>query len=52
MNCWRGNMPGTPRPEPVSTKQQRIAELARNCPDMAFTTLCITSTSNGCSQPI
>ena len=32
-------MPGTPRPEPVSTKQQRIAELARNCPDMAFTTL-------------
>ena len=32
-------MPGTPRPEPVSTKQQRIAELARNCPDMAFTNL-------------
>ena len=32
-------MPGTPRPESVSTKQQRIAELARNCPDMAFTTL-------------
>jgi RNA-directed DNA polymerase len=32
-------MTGTPRPEPVSTKQQRIAELARNCPDMAFTTL-------------
>ena len=32
-------MPGTPRPEYVSTKQQRIAELARNCPDMAFTTL-------------
>ena len=32
-------MPGTPRPEPVSTKQQRIAELARNCRDMAFTTL-------------
>ena len=31
-------MPGTPRPEPVSTKQQRIAELARNCRDMAFTT--------------
>jgi RNA-directed DNA polymerase len=34
-----GNMPGTPRPEFVFTKQQRIAELARNCPDMAFTTL-------------
>jgi hypothetical protein len=34
-----GNMTGTPRPEPVSTKQQRIAELARNCPDMAFTNL-------------
>ena len=33
------NMPGTPRPEYVSTKQQRIAELARNGPDMAFTTL-------------
>jgi RNA-directed DNA polymerase len=32
-------MAGTPRPEPVSTKQQRIAELARNCPDMAFTNL-------------
>ena len=32
-------MPGTPRPEFVYTKQQRIAELARNCPDMAFTTL-------------
>ena len=34
-----GNMPGTPRPDPVSTKRQRIAELARKCPDMAFTTL-------------
>ena len=32
-------MPGTPRPDYVSTKQQRIAELARNCPDMAFTNL-------------
>ncbi len=32
-------MPGTPRPDPVSTKRQRIAELARNCRDMAFTTL-------------
>ena len=32
-------MTGTPRPETVLTKQQRIAELARNGPDMAFTTL-------------
>jgi RNA-directed DNA polymerase len=32
-------MPGTPRPDPVSTKRQRIAELARNGPDMAFTNL-------------
>src|SRR5262249_20366025 len=30
---------GTSRPDPVSTKRQRIAELARDCPDMAFTTL-------------
>jgi hypothetical protein len=33
------NMPGTPRPDSVSTKRQRIAELARNCPDMAVTNL-------------
>jgi RNA-directed DNA polymerase len=32
-------MTGTPRPDAVSTKQQRIAELARNAPEMAFTTL-------------
>jgi RNA-directed DNA polymerase len=32
-------MPGTPRPDIVFTKRQRIAELARNCPDMAFTNL-------------
>jgi RNA-directed DNA polymerase len=32
-------MTGTLRPESVSTKQQRIAELARNAPDMAFTNL-------------
>ena len=32
-------MPGTPRPETVFTKQRRIAELARNCPDMSFTNL-------------
>ena len=39
MKPLEGNMPGTPRPDPVSTKRQRIAELARNCPDMAFTNL-------------
>jgi RNA-directed DNA polymerase len=32
-------MTGTPRPETVYTKQERIAELARNCPDMSFTNL-------------
>jgi RNA-directed DNA polymerase len=32
-------MTGTLRPESVSTKQQRIAELARNAPEMAFTNL-------------
>jgi RNA-directed DNA polymerase len=32
-------MTGTPRPNTVFTKRQRIAELARNCPDMAFTNL-------------
>lgn len=32
-------MTGTLRPETVSTKRQRIAELARNAPDMAFTNL-------------
>jgi len=32
-------MTGTPRPETVFTKRQRIAELARDCRDMAFTNL-------------
>src|ERR1700733_7328846 len=32
-------MTGTPRPEPVLTKRERIAELARNAPDMSFTNL-------------
>jgi RNA-directed DNA polymerase len=32
-------MPGTPRPDSVSTKVRRIAKLARDCPDMAFTSL-------------
>jgi hypothetical protein len=33
------NMPGTLRSDNVYTKQRRIATLARNCPDMAFTNL-------------
>ena len=32
-------MTGAPRPEHVYTKLQRIAKLARDCPDMSFTTL-------------
>ena len=32
-------MTGTPRPETVFTKRQRIAKLARDCPDMSFTNL-------------
>jgi hypothetical protein len=34
---YEKNMTGTPRPETVFAKQERIAELARNCPDMSFT---------------
>jgi RNA-directed DNA polymerase len=32
-------MTGTPRPEIMSTRRQRIAELARDAPEMAFTNL-------------
>jgi RNA-directed DNA polymerase len=32
-------MPGTPSPDPISTRRQRIAELARQSPQVAFTTL-------------
>ncbi len=32
-------MTGTPRPDSVSTKRQRIAALARQAPEMAFTSL-------------
>lgn len=35
----RGKTPGTPSPESVSTRLRRIAELARQAPQMAFTTL-------------
>src|SRR6478735_2750943 len=34
-----GNMTGTPRPEIMSTKRGRIAELARDAPELAFTNL-------------
>jgi len=34
-----GKMQGTPSPESVSTRLQRIAELARKAPELAFTTL-------------
>ena len=32
-------MPGTPGPDPISTRRRRIAELARQSPQAAFTTL-------------
>src|SRR5262249_21036908 len=32
-------MTGTPGPDSVFTKRQRIAQLARDCPDMSFTNL-------------
>ncbi|MDB5351302.1 MAG: RNA-directed polymerase [Planctomycetota bacterium] len=32
-------MPGTPGPETISTRRQRIAELAKQSPQAAFTTL-------------
>jgi RNA-directed DNA polymerase len=34
-----GNMTGASKPDPVSTKQQRIAELAKQSPEMGFTSL-------------
>lgn len=39
MEPREGKMAGTPSPTTVSTKLQRIATLARQAPDMAFTTL-------------
>jgi RNA-directed DNA polymerase len=39
MDLLEGNMPGTPSPRPMSPKQQRIAELARQAPSLSFTTL-------------
>jgi len=34
-----GNMSGTPSPGPMSTGRQRLAELARQAPQLSFTTL-------------
>ena len=39
MEPREGKTAGTPSPTTVSTKLQRIATLARQAPDMAFTTL-------------
>lgn len=39
MELLEGKMSATPSAISVSTKQQRIAELARNAPEIAFTTL-------------
>jgi RNA-directed DNA polymerase len=39
MRPLEGTMPGTPSPDTISTRRQRIAELARQSPQAAFTTL-------------
>jgi group II intron reverse transcriptase/maturase len=39
MRPLEGKMPGTPSLDPISTRRQRIAELARQSPQAAFTTL-------------
>jgi len=39
MESLKGNTPGAPTPACVSTKQQRIAKLARQSPQTSFTTL-------------
>jgi RNA-directed DNA polymerase len=39
MELLEGNMAGIPRPTTVSTKQQRIAELAKQAPTLSFTSL-------------
>src|SRR6185437_5985064 len=39
MRPSEGKMPGTPSPDPISTRRRRIPELARRSPQMAFTTL-------------
>jgi RNA-directed DNA polymerase len=39
MELLEGNMAGASKPDYVSTKQQRIAELAKQSPEMGFTSL-------------
>jgi RNA-directed DNA polymerase len=39
MESQEGNMQGTSRPEDISTRLQRIAKLAKEAPEMVFTTL-------------
>src|SRR5437764_4337407 len=39
MESLEGNMAGASKPDPVSTRQQRIAELAKQSPQMGFTSL-------------
>ena len=39
MEPFEGNTAGAPEPVPVSTKQERIATLAKQSPQMAFTSL-------------
>ena len=39
MRPLEGKMPGTPSLDPISTRRQRIADLARQSPQAAFTTL-------------
>ena len=39
MSPLEGTMPGTPSPETIPPRQQRIATLARNSPQVALTTL-------------
>src|SRR4029079_3531709 len=39
MRPLEGKMTGTPSPDPISTRRQRIAQLARDSPQAALTTL-------------
>jgi len=39
MDPFKGNTPEAPKPDSVSTKQERIAKLAAQIPKMSFTTL-------------
>lgn len=39
MEPLKGNTAGAPKPDPVFTKRQRIAQLAKRCPETGFTSL-------------